>query len=228
MLKQAAPRLYSGFQSLGFGGAPQPVLEAASQLHAHAAVGGPVDSVAVHVRRLDSLLSAWLTPQRLTAARELLWQEMMLSFPIIGPTALHRTGAPSLRVRMQANLARGDSTSVREFLRRRSSRSGAIPAAQASIDAVYHEALAFLALGDSTQARGHLDDWLGGLQLARRSLVWQAAQAGTFVRAMALRAELAARQGDRATARYWAQAVIALWSDADPGLRPLVARMREI
>jgi hypothetical protein len=45
---------------------------------------------------------------------------------------------------------------------------------------------------------------------------------------MALRAELAATRGDRAVARRWADAVIALWGDADQGLQPLVGRIRAL
>src|SRR5439155_1746136 len=52
------------------------------------------------------------------------------------------------------------------------------------------------------------------------------ARAGSLVRAMALRADLAERVGDHAVAARWAAAVAAFWSDADPFLQPLVRRMR--
>jgi hypothetical protein len=53
-------------------------------------------------------------------------------------------------------------------------------------------------------------------------------EAAGLVRAMALRAELAARAGDRSTARQWAEPVTILWLDADPELRPVVDRMRAL
>jgi hypothetical protein len=49
-----------------------------------------------------------------------------------------------------------------------------------------------------------------------------------LVRAMALRADLAAASGDHAAAARWAQAVTILWSDADQFLQPTVRRMREL
>jgi len=49
-----------------------------------------------------------------------------------------------------------------------------------------------------------------------------------LVRAMALRAELAAAAGDRRTARWWAQRVTILWRDADDPLRSVVERMRAL
>jgi hypothetical protein len=54
------------------------------------------------------------------------------------------------------------------------------------------------------------------------------ARAGTLVRALALRADLAARVGDRAASRVWARAVAVLWSGADPFLQPLVRRMARL
>jgi hypothetical protein len=48
------------------------------------------------------------------------------------------------------------------------------------------------------------------------------------VRGMALRAELAARAGDRITARRWARDVVVLWSGGDAELQPTVMRMQAI
>ena len=54
------------------------------------------------------------------------------------------------------------------------------------------------------------------------------AEAAGLVRAMALRAELAARAGDSATARRWAEPVTIVWRDADAELQPLVQQMTSI
>ena len=44
----------------------------------------------------------------------------------------------------------------------------------------------------------------------------------------AMRAELAAQMRDFRTAREWAIPVVILWEDADPFLRPLVGRMKQL
>jgi hypothetical protein len=48
------------------------------------------------------------------------------------------------------------------------------------------------------------------------------------VRAMALRADLAAAAGDRVTATRWADGVATLWQSAEPALRPVAERMRRL
>ena len=96
-----------------------------------------------------------------------------------------------------------------------------------SIDRAYQEAWLLLAVGDSAAATELLDLSLNALPLLGTGLLEFVAQAAGLVRAMALRAELAARAGDNVTAQRWTRPVIALWSDADPELRPVVDRIHE-
>jgi hypothetical protein len=59
-------------------------------------------------------------------------------------------------------------------------------------------------------------------------LLDQLPEVATLVRGMALRAELAARAGDPATAARWAHDVVTLWSNGDQELQPTVTRMRAV
>ncbi|MGD8278995.1 MAG: hypothetical protein PVH00_13250, partial [Gemmatimonadota bacterium] len=59
-------------------------------------------------------------------------------------------------------------------------------------------------------------------------LYLDAARAGSLVRAMALRARLAAAVGDADTARRWAAIALELLERPDPFLRPVVADLDRI
>ena len=53
-------------------------------------------------------------------------------------------------------------------------------------------------------------------------------EGAALVRAMALRADLAAARGDSVASRYWGNSIVRLWSGADRELQPLVNRMRQL
>jgi hypothetical protein len=85
-----------------------------------------------------------------------------------------------------------------------------------------------LAIGDTTGAVRYLDGTLDDLPDLFSALLDYLPLAGTLVRMMALRADLAAAQGDTVTARHLAQAVTTLWSGAEQPLQPVVTRMHGI
>jgi hypothetical protein len=97
-----------------------------------------------------------------------------------------------------------------------------------SFDGVYPEAALLSRLGNDAEAIAWLDPALQALPATGPLALANPAAAGTFVRAMALRAELAARVGDSVTARRWARAVEILWSNADEFLQPVVTRARTL
>jgi hypothetical protein len=97
-----------------------------------------------------------------------------------------------------------------------------------SFDGTYHEAWLLLAIGDTAEATHLLDLSLEALPTLGTDLIDQLPQVATFVRGMALRAELANRAGDPTTAKRWARNVLLLWSGADPELQPTVGTMREL
>lgn len=142
---------------------------------------------------------------------------------------MHRPSAGgNYRLAMQWALARGDTTAVRSHFRtlqeiRRNIRPGDV-----AFDGTYHEAWVLLALGDTAEAARLLDLSLDALPTLGTYLLDQLPQVATLVRGMALRADLAERTGDRATAKRWGAKVVLLWSGADQELQPLVARMRGV
>jgi hypothetical protein len=129
---------------------------------------------------------------------------------------------------MEWRLTSHDSAGVRadlEFWRR---RRRAMRPSEEQIVGVLLEALLAVAIADTAFAESHLDRSLGALSAASTGLIDQPDNVASLVRAMALRAELAARRGDRATARRWAGPVVALWSGGDPAFAAVVARMRQL
>lgn len=97
-----------------------------------------------------------------------------------------------------------------------------------AIEFTVTEAWALASVGDTALAMAHLDRSLTALPTLGHYLLDLPAQSAGLVRAMGLRAELAARTGDHAIARRWATAVSTLWAGADRELQPYVAAMRRI
>lgn len=129
---------------------------------------------------------------------------------------------------MQRALRRGDTLAVRQQLNDLAVRRRDLRPVDISLEAVYQESLGALVLGDTAAVTARLDAVLGALPTSGVDLTGRVASAGSLVRAMMLRAELAARAGDRATARKWATPVTLLWAQADAGLRPAVDEMRRL
>jgi hypothetical protein len=76
-----------------------------------------------------------------------------------------------------------------------------------TIDGVLGEARLELMLGDTAAAAAQLDAALAALPTFSADLVGDVPQAAALVGAMTLRAQLAARSGDRASADRWRRAV---------------------
>jgi hypothetical protein len=129
---------------------------------------------------------------------------------------------------MQQALERGDTAALRRTLGDVDGARRALPPGTVPIDATFHEAWLLLAAGDTAAAVRRLDGSLGALSALGPWVTVHVSEAAALVRAMALRADLAALAGDAATARQWATPVTTLWADADPELQPLVARMRAL
>jgi tetratricopeptide (TPR) repeat protein len=210
--------------------APPEIMDAALPLLVYSSLGAPPDSIVLLERRVESRVKGYVAPTRRRAVGQaVLDQPAMLAFPDIGVRSVHRARAGAYYlIEMQWALAHGDTATVRTALaRKRAERQGAAPG-QISIDYTYQEARLLLALGDTAAAIEHIDHPLVALPSLGTVLLWWVTQPGGLVRAMALRAELAARARDAATAQRWARAVLALWSDADVELRPTVERMRTL
>ena len=210
--------------------APMAVKQAELSLLAYAALGGPADSLRVGKRRVDERVSGWAgaaSRERLRLA--VLHVPMGLAFETIGISDVHRRDAGGDYVlEMQYNLAHGDTIAVRRELERQAALRTRARSGDVAINGTYEEARALLQLHDTAAAVVTLDRSLHALPTLGSYLLEQPEQVGCAIRAMALRAELAARSGDGATASQWARAVATIWSNADAPLRATTARMRAL
>jgi tetratricopeptide (TPR) repeat protein len=208
--------------------APPQLTEPALALLAYASFGGPVDSIRALEQRVDRLIPSYVIPARRTAARQAMLDiPAVLGFPERGAGPMHRAKAGgNYRLVMQWKLAQGDTAGVRaEFTKLRALRRAVRPG-DVSFDGTYHEARLLLAIGDTAAATQLLDLSLQALPTLGADLIDQLPEVTTLVRGMALRADLAAGSGDPSMASRWARDVLALWSNADREMQPLVARMR--
>jgi tetratricopeptide (TPR) repeat protein len=209
---------------------PLPVSEAALGLLAYSSFGTPVDSIRVLEQRVERLIPSYVVPARRSAARQAMLDiPAVLAFPERGVRPMHRPKAGgNYRLVMQWRLAQGDTAGVREEFRTLREAQRNLRPGDISFDATYHEAWLLLAVHDTAQAAQLLDLSLQAMSTLGSDLLDQLPEAATLVRGMALRAELAARAGDPATARRWARDVLTLWSNADPELQPMITRVRDI
>jgi len=207
---------------------PLSLARTALALRAYAAMGAPADSLRVLRNRLDSLARIWVEPARQQVMTDaLLDYPQQWAFPQLGARPVHR-GRPGFRhSELLWAVQQGDTASIQGiFAELRALRANRGPGAVA-VSGTYLEARALLAIGDTALAIGFLDGSLDALPTLGTTLLDNVDQAAGLVRAMGLRAELADRAADAATARRWASGVVELWVDADtPELARMVERMR--
>jgi eukaryotic-like serine/threonine-protein kinase len=205
---------------------PASVAAAARALLVYAAVGAPAESLSAVERRVTRLVVSWVEPRRQAAARRAaLSDPAMLAFPQLGAREAHAgRGGGNYLLELQASLARNPAA-VRTGIASLDSSRGDLRSGDVAIENVYQEAWLLLAVGDTAAALGRLDRSLTALPALGTALLDQVPQAAGLVRAMALRAELAAAAGDGTAAARWARAVTALWRGADPDLGAVVTRM---
>jgi len=200
-------------------------------LLAYAAVGGPRDSITAHERRVESLLMLLPPASRAAARSALLDIPAELVFETMGLRPEHRATPPGPRwhMAMQWALAHGDAALVRASVDTVLQERGTAPSAeQSSFEDTYLTTRLLVALGDTAAAERYLDGTLESLSGTYSALLAYLPLAGSLVRIMALRADLAAARGQARTAQRWASAVVALWSGAEPALQPTVGRMRRV
>ncbi len=209
---------------------PAPLAEAALAYLAFAAVGAPAESLAGAERRTNRLISSYIDVSRANDVRAVLVEPALalsLARPGVRAPAYPADGHHPL-LPLFAAAGRGDTAAARRGLDTlRAFRRGNRPG-DYSIEGSFLEAWLQTDLGDAAGAAAFLDLSLNALPTLRTELLDQVPQAAGLVRAMTLRADLAQRLGDQVTARHWAEAVVALWSSADPVLQSTVSRMRAL
>jgi tetratricopeptide (TPR) repeat protein len=211
---------------------PLALRDAALGLLAYAAFGAPQDSLLVIRARLERLAKSWAPAADQEALRRATLDEpARLAFFETGLWSVHRPpaqGGAGYLLGMQFALAHGDRDAIREEFRRLGVIRSDVRPGEVSIDATYLEARTLLALGDTAAATHLLDLSLEALPGLGTELLDRVPEPATLVRAMALRAGLAARAQDTNTRRRWAGAVQSLWMNADPALRPAVDSMQRM
>jgi len=199
-------------------------------MYAYASLGACTDSLRNLPRRLDMALRSRVAETKRRATRDaLLGNTLAFAVPCLGPRFLSGIddGGDNV-IAMEQALARGDATAVRaRFAQGQAGRTADRPG-DIAIEYTYIESWLLAQIGDTAAAIAHLDGSLNALPTLGRYLLDRPSQAAGLVRAMGLRAELAAATGDRASARRWGSAVATVWARADPELQPYVKKMRDL
>jgi tetratricopeptide (TPR) repeat protein len=209
---------------------PPALAGAASTFLTYAALGGPADSL----RRLAPLIATAidrdvLEDDRAVARATWLGLPVAIAFPSVQlpeVASLGDSGGGLLAA--EAAFARGDTRAASRLMAAYWAESRAPGSSVSTIDQLFPAAWLQAALADPAPAAARLDRALEDLPRSFPQLYGEVFRTGPLVRAMALRAELANRAGDREAARRWAQAVVTLWSGADGFLQPLVNQMKEL
>jgi tetratricopeptide (TPR) repeat protein len=209
---------------------PTDLVAAVLGLRTYAAIGGPRDSVRSSYLRAQRLLDRAVLPSnRMMVRRRLFSTPAVLTDQDLG-TAELATGTDGLPLlEMRGALQRGDEEGAREAGARFAAITDSSFAGPVAPDQAVAYATMLLSLRDSTEAIAQLDAMLDGLWRSRNILLEVTPQAGAIGRAMLLRAQLAARRGDRQAAQRRVRDVDLLWRNADPQLRmPLDSLRRQL
>ncbi len=207
--------------------APRAVGETAQRLWVYALMGGPPDSLRAIRGRLQGLVARQVPADRRENVRGALLEfPDVYGFMTVGPGPSHAARRPLFLLVAQRAAQAGDATRVRGQLDRfRVLWVADTLVAGAPIMAL-PMASAFASVRDTARAIEVLDASVGRMARAGTLLLGGVEHSVPLVRAIALRAQLAAARGDRATARRWGRAVVSLWSGADAEWLPLVNEMR--
>lgn len=212
---------------------PIAMAEPALRLFAYAVLGGQRDTVAALEATVQRLVDTWpRAGERGALALALLAAPAQFGFPELGPRPIHRaaSGTTVYLLDLQARLAAGDTSAVRAGLDRIDAfriQGHTLPQ-ELALDAVHQEAWLRVAIGDTARAVAALDAALGTLPIQQAFLFQKIQGPAALVRAMILRARLAGRTGDRATARRWSAPALELWRDAEPSLLRSIEDLRDL
>lgn len=207
--------------------APAGVNEAGANLLLHAALGGPAGELGELEQRADSLIKlAVAEPERGAVRRDVLGRAASLAFPLV-MSALSDSPATSALIAQQLWLRGDRKGSIAILSGVRISRSS-IPPANLQFDALLPEARLVEMAEGIKEAAEWLDPTLASIREGSYQNLLEPVRAASLVGAMALRADLANRSGDRVTAARWAAVVGELWTDCEPPLCLVRDRMRAL
>jgi eukaryotic-like serine/threonine-protein kinase len=206
-----------------------PLKTAVAEFFARAALGA-CDAAITSRTALDQAIDRYAAPAAApTVSRSILARPLSMLVPCTGGGSILEIANPSERLpRLQRAFAAGDKFAFRSLSDSIASRIRNRRPGDLSPDFVYQKAWLTAASGDTAAAEAQLDRSLAALPGLNGSALREAGSAAAILRAMQLRAELAAKTGDALTARKWASAVLTLWADADAELQPSLVSMRSL
>jgi tRNA A-37 threonylcarbamoyl transferase component Bud32/tetratricopeptide (TPR) repeat protein len=199
-------------------------------LLAFAAAGGPADSLKGLEVEVGTAIDRVVPPAgRADSRLEWLGRAATLAWPEVTLGSLKALcGSGDYLVNAICAWSAGDTGRALAPLQLVERGRRRIDPADLTFDTLLPEACLLSALGQDSVAIAWLDPTLTVVGEVTAPGSQLSIHAGSLVRTMALRAELASRTGDRPTARRWAQAVVALWEKGDRTVQPLIERMRPL
>jgi len=205
---------------------PQEIGRDAYRLSDFSLMGGPADSIHAVADRLAMTLGGHFPGSQLPAIRMALFQApLSLAAPSIGPERLAALGESSdpfvnaarALVAKNAGRARAYADSIEAL-------HAEFAPGEITMDAVLRHGWLLTAIGDTAGAVRLLDNSLRGLSKMPANTLRESI-AGSLVRAIILRAEIAWKKNDRPAAEEWSRAAVALWGRGDPEPRARVTRL---
>ncbi|MGZ8411988.1 MAG: protein kinase domain-containing protein [Gemmatirosa sp.] len=190
-----------------------PSLLAAARAHeAYAAEGQVADSILALRARVERLIASELPADRRDATRQALLAPVLgLAVPVLGTRAMRDVDPRGdYLLELTAAAARGDTAFVRQRFVSLAAARQALRPTDLSLDAIYLEGWLHAWAGDTAAAIATLDGALESLPGYGTYMIGDVSQAAALGRAIALRAELAARGNDPARAARWGAALVAL------------------
>jgi hypothetical protein len=194
------------------------------------ALGVCDDSVRALRSRLTTLMESYVSASRVARVRDAMMQRP-LSFAIncFGPAVMLEVRTPlAPTMLVQQAVGRNDLAGARRQLDSLQRSRRLLRPGEFAMDYTLAEVSVRMAFGDTAAAIKQLDLTLMALPTLTPHVVYEPGMAAAVGRSMVLRAELAAKRGDRGTAALWAGRVLTLWGHADPSLAPTLARMKQI
>jgi hypothetical protein len=208
---------------------PPQLADAAARLLTYSSLGVDSDSVDAQAKTASGLIESYFPDSAMAASVRagILPASLAYVFPRGRDYLRNSMTNQNLNTGAYQSLARGDTVAARAQLVRLR-RMGEGKEAGGAVDQNFLRARLALILGDTASALRELDPVLRALPTLGQSLLSEIPQVASLIRSLALRAQVAHRLSDRATAQRCARAVIALWKDADTPLQPLVREMTSL
>jgi hypothetical protein len=194
-------------------------------LLSYAAFGAPKDSIIALDARIRTRLESVVPASQLSDFKAaVLRRPLSLALDVIGTKPLASLGpSPDPFISAVRAVDAGQTGLAKKFADSLAAFRAGTAAGEVTMDVVFQEAWLRSVIGDTQGAARSLDRALRGLSRAPSNLLDGSELATALVRAMMLRAKLAAQAGDKATNQLWFNAARELWSNADPEVKATVA-----